>query len=202
MRHVGDDLERVAVAADAVVEELRLHARLVDEILRRAAAEHDRGRPRMADHEVGRLDDVADDVDVAGGRVAVARLRQPHADRRVGDRRAEDRHVGLVGGGQDPLLAGFLPQVLAELVDELARAVRAPLERQRERGDPLVVVAELVFARVGVVDAIDMLGLQRRVVLVRRAEVVVAAARLVQVVVEVRAGRDQAVDVAVGDEVG
>jgi len=29
MRHVGDDLERVAVAADAVVEEFRLHARLL-----------------------------------------------------------------------------------------------------------------------------------------------------------------------------
>ena len=40
--------------------------------------------------------------------------------------------------------------------------------------------------------------LQRRVVLVRRPEVVVAPARLVQIVVEVGAGRDEAVDVAVG----
>ena len=71
------------------------------------------------------------------------------------------------------------------------------LEREREGGDPLVVVAELVLAGVGVVDAVDVLGLQRGVVFVRRADVVVAAARLVQVVVEVGAGRDEAVDVAV-----
>src|SRR5439155_18198318 len=38
MRHVGDDLQRVAVAADFVAVELGLDARLVDEVLRRAAA--------------------------------------------------------------------------------------------------------------------------------------------------------------------
>ena len=65
MRHVGHDLQRVAMAADLVAVELRLHARLVDEILRRAAAEHDRRRPRPADDDVRRFDDVADDVDVA-----------------------------------------------------------------------------------------------------------------------------------------
>ena len=66
MRDVGDDLQRVAVAADLRAVELGLHARLVDEVLRRAAAEHDRRRPRPADDHVRRLDDVADDVDVAG----------------------------------------------------------------------------------------------------------------------------------------
>ncbi len=80
--------------------------------------------------------------------------------------------------------------------------MRTPLERQRECGNPLVVVAELILAGIGVVDAIDVLRLQRRIVLVRRAEVVMAAPRLVEVVVEVGAGRDQAVDVAVRDEVG
>ena len=44
MRDVGDDLQRVPVAADLVAVELGLHARLVDEILRRAAAEDDRRR--------------------------------------------------------------------------------------------------------------------------------------------------------------
>ena len=63
MRHVGDDLQGVAVPADAVVEELGLHARLVDEVLGRAAAEDNGSGPRMADHDVGRLDDVADHVD-------------------------------------------------------------------------------------------------------------------------------------------
>ena len=41
---------------------------------------------------------------------------------------------------QDALAAGFLPQVLAELVEELARRVGPTLERQRERRNPLVVV--------------------------------------------------------------
>ena len=45
-----------------------------------------------------------------------------------------------VGGGQDPVAPGLLPEILAELVEELARGVRAPLQRQREGGDPLVVV--------------------------------------------------------------
>src|SRR5690606_27795506 len=74
MRDVGHDLKGVAVAADAVVEELRLHARLIDEVLRRAAAEHHGCRARMPDHDVRRLDDVADDVDVTGRRIAMPRL--------------------------------------------------------------------------------------------------------------------------------
>ena len=109
MRHVGDDLQGVPVAADLVVVELRLHARLVDEVLGRPAAEDHRGRARPADDEVGRLDDVPDDVDVAGTRFFLPRLRQAHADRGVGDRRAEDRHVGAVGGRQDALPAGRRP---------------------------------------------------------------------------------------------
>jgi hypothetical protein len=201
VRYVGDDLQRVAVAADAIVVELRLDARLVDEILGGAAAEHHRRGARVADDEVGRLDDVADDVDQAGAGVTMARLRQPHPDRRVGDGGAEDRDVGAVGRGQDPLLSRLLPQVFAELVEELARRVRPPLEREREGGDPLVVVAELVLLRVGVVDAVDALRLQRRIVLARRPDVVMTPAGLVQVMVEVGAGRDETVDVAVGDEV-
>ena len=119
---------------------------------------------RPADDDVGRLDDVADDVDLAGRLVAMAGLRQAHADGRVGDRRAEDRHVGLVGRGQDAVVLGFLPEVLAELVEELARGVRPALELQHEGGDPLVVLAELVLARQRVVDAVDALGRERRVV--------------------------------------
>ena len=65
----------------------------------------------------------------------------------------------------------------------------------------LSLPTELFLARVGVVDAIDAILGQRRVVGVRRADVVVLAARFVQIVVEVRAGRDEAVDVAVRDQV-
>ena len=71
------------------------------------------------------------------------------------------------------------------------------LERRRELGDPVVVADELFFAGVGVVDAIDAIVRQRGIVGVRRADVVMLPARLVEIVIEVRAGRDQAVDVAV-----
>ena len=90
----------------------------------------------------------------------------------------------------------------AEQVEELARGVRPRLERGREVARSSCRCRELFFARVGVVDAIDALFRQRRVVGVRRADVVVLAARLVQIVIEVRAGRDEAVDVAMQDQVG
>ena len=115
-------------------------------------------------------------------------------------RRTEDRHRRAVRRRQNPVAAGLLPQVFAEPVEELARGVRPALERQHERGDPLVVVDELLLAGVGVVDAIDVIGLQQRIVFTRRSDVVVAAARLVQIVVEVGAGRDQAVDIPMLDE--
>ena len=70
----------------------------------------------------------------------------------------------------------------------------------RELGNPVVVADELFLAGVGVVDAVDPILSQRRVVGMRRADVVALPARFVQVVIEVRAGRDEAVDVAVQDE--
>ena len=52
----------------------------------------------------------------------------------------------------------FLPEVFAEPVEELARRVRTPVERQRERRNPFVVLAELRLARVRVVHPIDALA--------------------------------------------
>ncbi len=99
------------------------------------------------------------------------------------------------------MVAGLVPEMLAELVQELAGRVGPPLELQRERRDPLVVLGELVLAGERVVHAVDALGGERGVVELRRADEVPPAACLVQVVVEIRAGRDEAVDVAVLDEV-
>jgi hypothetical protein len=84
-----------------------------------------------------------------------------------------------------------------------SRVVKRPrLERGRKIRDPVVVGDELFFARVGVVHAIDSLFRQRRIVRVRRSDVVVLTARLVQIVVEVRASRHQTVDVAMKNQVG
>ncbi len=201
VRHVGHDLDRELVAADAVVVELGLHAGLVDEVLRRAAAEDDRRGRRPANHDVGRLDDVADHVDRRrrSGRDAGPATRpcQSTSRRSPGRRSARWRGYAAV---RMPSMPRLVPQVLAEPVQELPRRVRPPLELEHERGDPLVVLAELVFARQRVVDAIDPLGGQRGVVERRRADEVPAAARLVQVVVQVGARRDEAVDVALLDQ--
>ena len=89
----------------------------------------------------------------------------------------------------------------AELVEQLAARVRTLLERLRKGRNPLVVVDELLFVDQRVVDAIDALGRQRPVVAAGRTEKVPPPARLVQVVIEVGAGRDQAVHVALGEQV-
>ena len=91
--------------------------------------------------------------------------------------------------------------MFAEPVQKLPGRVRTAFQRQDELGDPLVVVAELLLARIRVVDAIDPVGLQRRVVLTRRTDVMMPAACLVQVVVEVGAGGHETVDVTVRQQV-
>ena len=147
------------------------------------------------------LDDVADDVDLPGGRVTVTALRQAHPNRRVGDGRTEDRDVRPVGRREDAAVLGFLPQAFAEFEQELARGVRPALELQHEARDPLVVLAELVFARERVIDAVDAFGGQRGVIDARGRHEVPAPAGLVEVMVQVGAGGHEAVDVPVLDEV-
>ena len=132
--------------------------------------------------------------------IFLPRLREPHADGGIGDRRAEDRHVGAIGRREDAVASRRRPEMAAEQVEEFTGRVGAQLERGGEIGDPDVVGDELVLARVGVVDAIDVLVGERRVVGVRRSDVVVLAAGLVQIVIKVGAGGHEAVDVAVRDE--
>ena len=95
----------------------------------------------------------------------------------------------------------LIPQMTAEPMEDLARRVRARVERHGEIGNPVVVPDELFFRGVGIVDAIDPILGERRVVGVRRSEEVMLAARLVEIVIEVGAGRHEAVDVPVSDEV-
>ncbi len=74
----------------------------------------------MPDDEVGRFDDVADDVDVTGGRILMTGLREPHSDGRIRNRRTEDRDSRPVRGGEDAVTARLLPQVPPQLVEQLA----------------------------------------------------------------------------------
>src|SRR6266853_1664475 len=128
-------------------------------------------------------------------------LSQAHAERGVGDRGAEDRHVRAIGRREDAVAAGDLPQVAAELVEEFARRIRTGFEGCREISDPAVVRDELLLAGIRVVDAIDPILGQCRIVRVRRSDVVMLPPCLVEIVVQVGARRHEAVDVPVGDKV-
>ena len=170
VRRIGDDLKRVAVSPGAGTTKVGLHARLVDEVLRGAAAQYDRGRPRTADHEVRRLDDVADYIDQPALRTCVPGLGKPHSDRRIGYRGAEQGNRCLVGRGEDAVAPRFVPEAAPEPVEVLASGIRPRFEFAREPGDPVVVVDELVLVDIGVVNAIDACCLQCAVVRPRRAD--------------------------------
>ena len=116
------------------------------------------------------------------------------AGQKIGTARAVRRRENAV-------LLRFAPEMGAEAIEELPRRVRPLIERRDEVADPHVVVAELFLACVGVVDAIDAVVGERGVVYPGRADVMVAPARLVQVVIEVGARRHQAVDITVLDQV-
>ena len=66
----------------------------------------------------------------------------------------------------------------------------------------LSLLDEFLLAGERVVDPVDAFFGERGVVGMRRSEKVVLAARFVEVVVQVRPGRDQAVHIPVGDQVG
>ena len=138
MRHVGDDLQGIRCPPTSSLWELDLHARLVDGVLRRAAAEDDRRGPRPG-IPIRRLDDVADDVD--GRRKLLSDgLREAHPDRRIGD---GEKKIGTfaVGRRENAVTPRRRPQMPAEEVEN-PRGVRAQLERRRELGDPVVVRAD------------------------------------------------------------
>src|SRR5438445_286201 len=73
-------------------------------------------------------------------------LREAHADRRVGNGRAEHGDVGAIRRGQNPVAAGRLPQMAAQQVEELPRGVGTVFERDGELGDPVVVADEFLLA--------------------------------------------------------
>ncbi len=93
-------------------------------------------------------------------------------------------------------------RVASQPIQELARRVASGFETEREVSHPVVVVDELFLARIRIVDTVDAIRLKLGVVGEGRADVVMAAAALVQVVIEVGAGGDDTIDVAGSDELG
>ena len=132
----------------------------------------------------------------------MAVLGDANTDGRVADRRAVERKVALVSGSDNPILLGRLGELLPQQVEELARGVRTRLiQGGGEAADHLVCLPELLFVGEDVVHAIDEVLLQQDVVDLRRALEVVAPQGFVDIVEQVGAGGNQAVDEAVFDEI-
>ena len=122
------------------------------------------------------------------------------ADGTVGHRRAIQRNARLGRRRDDAVLLGVLGQLQAEQVQKFARRVGPRLiERRGEAPDPLVVLAKFFFVRQNVVHAVDQVLGQQHVVDGRRALVVEVTQGLMQVVEEVGARRNQAIDQPVFD---
>ena len=132
----------------------------------------------------------------------VARLRQSHPERGVRDRGTENRYVRPIGRGQDAVRFGLCPESFAESVQKLPCRVRPRLESPGEPGNPDVVPDELILVDERVVHPVDVRFGQGPIVGTGRAEEVALAARLVQIVVEVRAGRYDAVHRTPTDQLG
>ena len=164
--------------------------------------QHDRRGARPADHEVRRLDDVADDVDVPGtadrdAAPATAPCRSTNRrwpDRRSaptrgtppsGCRRARSRSRGArrAGRGTRGSVYGRRSSV---------RTNAAIHSSFSTNSSSLAYVSYTRSMRSACSAASSLAG---------RADVVTASARLVQIVIEVGAGRDETVDVALGDQV-
>ena len=63
-------------------------------------------------------------------------------------------------------MLGGLPQVPTELVEKFARRIGPSLERGGEVRDPDVFCDEFVLAGIGIVDTVDVLFSERRIVCV------------------------------------
>ncbi len=146
------------------------------------------------------LHHVADHVERETIPARVAIGRDADADGAVGDGGAVQRDAGLGGGRHDAVFLRMLGQLQTQQVQELARGVGPRLiERGGEAADPLIVLAEFLLVGQHVVHAVDQIFGQQHVVDRGRSLVVEIAERLVQVVEEVGAGGNQAVDQPVLD---
>ncbi len=191
-----------------VAEDLGADDGVLDEVLRHAAADHQQaGRARL-DLDVGQLAEVGDGVEhhVRLPRLGALDLMldQPEAGRAVDERRAEDRHVMLVGELDEAVvLLAVLDEVLAHLADEGAAAVRLGLEAVGDLEDRVVAVLELLLVDIGVVDAVDVERAQDVVVGDFKRLIVLVAKALEEIHVDDRgAGGDDAVDHVRADELG
>jgi hypothetical protein len=187
------------VPVDAPAENLIRDLGLLNEVLRGAAPHVDHHRP-LHRGDVGGLLDVADHIEDHLRRAS----REPDADRGVTDRRAVHGNALPVRRAQDSLFPFRQAiRLFPEEKKKLPRGIRPVLEGfRRPRADLLVEALESLLVRERVVDAIDHVLAELRVVDVRGAEVVEAPRGLVEIVVQVRPRRHDDIDEALLDELG
>ncbi len=146
------------------------------------------------------LHHVADHVEREAIAALIAIRRDADADGTVGDGRAIQRDARFGRRRYDPVFLAVLAELQAEQIEELARGVGARLiERSREAPDPLIVLAKLLLVGQHVVHAVHQILGQQHVVDGGRSLVVKIPHRLVEVVKEIGAGGDQAIDEPVFD---
>lgn len=211
------DLDGVLVHGNVgVVSEQNLggHDDVLGEVLGDAAADHQKAGDRIFQFDLGDLVEVLGGVNgddrLAGTVVLVG--DQTEASGAVGEGRAEDGYVLLIGSEDDGVDAAggrglaVLDQVFTHGDDELARGVGAGLERVGDDLGGLVADAELVFVDESVVDAVDgqvaEIGIVRSVLVVLGSDVVLETEGFEEVLVDdVGACGDDGVDHVVADQV-
>src|SRR5687768_9501985 len=191
----GDlDEEVVAALGDAVdLPERRLALQV--EVFRRSAAENHAAILLSRQNDRADLVDVEVRVDHQPAAIHELVPGDVHADRRVARRRRVDRHAQLGGRGHDGMLLASRPvlhEIQPEPVVELRRrdgAVHAAA--RQEAADVLIGFEEHRRGKEDVVDADHAGGVQIAIVQERRSAAQREVQRVVEVVVQVRAGADQ-----------
>ena len=184
-----------------VAEDFGADDGVLGEVLGHAAADHQQAGGAGLDLDVGQLAEVGDRVEHHVVAAALHRvdlmLDQPEAGRAVDERRAENRHVMLVGGLDQAvgLLGIAVGEPLAHFPDELAARIGARLEAVGDLADGVVAILQRYFVDIGVVNAVDVERAQR--VIVRNFErlIMLVAKRFEEIHVDDGgAGGDDGVD--------
>ena len=176
-------------------------------VLGHAAADHQQAGHARGDFYVGQLAKIGDAVEREVGLARLGAidlvLDEAEPGTGVGEGGAENGHVMLVGELDEAV--GFLAvhgQPLAHLADEGAAAVGLGRQAVGDFEDRVIGLLERHLVDIGIVDAIDIERAQSIVVGFVERLIMFVAERLKEIHVDDRrAGRDDAVDHVVGEQV-